>query len=649
MSSAADAGKPEVSVVVPTRDRWSLLGVTLTAALAQRGMSLEVVVIDDGSSTPPPRIPALEDSRVRLIRNAGPRGVAHARNLGIAEARGKWIAFLDDDDLWAPDKLLRQINAAEAGGASFAYAAVALVTGDLGRVRLAAAPDSERLGQMLRAYNAIPAGASNVVADASLVRELGGFDPTFSHLADWDLWIRLAERGDGAACADTLVGYRLHRDSMRSTAGGVLTELALLDRKHGRSGPPPAGRIWIYRWLAEGQLLSGKRLAAAGTSLRGAVRCRSLPDLYRAARVLLGDGSKLGGSADGSDAYPAVVREDWMRPLVSVAYGSDAKSVRGGPRRSSWAKLRLRMLAAIALDRTLRLTRFEAGLAVVYHELRSDQEPIPAQPTGELPLSVPAEAFRGQLQHFRDRYRIVRARDLREAMLSRRRGEPFPLAVTFDDDLRSHLDLALPILRETGSAATFYLTGASLRGPASFWWERVERAVAAGVGEKLLGTTDPHQALDTVSSLIPEEREAVSKELIDLLGGELESAGLRAEHVAAIGDTGCDVGFHTRDHERLPELSDARLAQAMRNGLADLEEAFGSQLRSIAYPHGAADPRVGAAARSAGFGSGYTTDGSAIRSDTDPLLMGRLYPSQASTAHLAYQLSSAIWRAFREE
>ena len=103
MRSAADsAGKPDVSVVVPTRDRWTLLDATLTSALAQQGVNFEIIVIDDGSSSQPPPMPALTDPRVRLIRNAGPHGVARARNLGIDQARGQWIAFLDDDDVWAP-------------------------------------------------------------------------------------------------------------------------------------------------------------------------------------------------------------------------------------------------------------------------------------------------------------------------------------------------------------------------------------------------------------------------------------------------------------------------------------------------------------------------------------------------------------------
>ena len=113
--------------------------------------------------------------------------------------------------------------------------------------------------QLLAAYNAIPAGASNVVVTTDLAREVGGFDPSFGHLADWDLWVRLAAAAPGAACDEPLVGYRLHSQSMRSTAGGAFAELARFDRMHGRPGRVPPGRIWFYRWLADGQLLAGRK------------------------------------------------------------------------------------------------------------------------------------------------------------------------------------------------------------------------------------------------------------------------------------------------------------------------------------------------------------------------------------------------------
>src|ERR671936_561680 len=104
---------PQVSVVLPTRDRPSELSRALSSTRSQRGVTSEVIVVDDGS-VPPVAVP--EDG-VRLIRIAPSCGVAHARNRGIAAARGEWIALLDDDDVWAPDRLRRMLTVARATGA----------------------------------------------------------------------------------------------------------------------------------------------------------------------------------------------------------------------------------------------------------------------------------------------------------------------------------------------------------------------------------------------------------------------------------------------------------------------------------------------------------------------------------------------------
>src|ERR1044071_8329951 len=111
-----------VSVIIPTRDRAHLLFRTLQSVLAQSIENLEVMVVDDGSVDANGAVAAAADPRVRVIRNQEPTGVSVARNRGIAAARGVWIAFCDDDDLWAPNKLQQQLNAADRAGANWAYA-----------------------------------------------------------------------------------------------------------------------------------------------------------------------------------------------------------------------------------------------------------------------------------------------------------------------------------------------------------------------------------------------------------------------------------------------------------------------------------------------------------------------------------------------
>jgi glycosyltransferase involved in cell wall biosynthesis len=108
-----NGGRPLVSVVLPTRNRPERLVRALRSVLAQSYTNLEVLIVDDASTVPVAEAVegvAIGDSRVRQFRLATNSGAAAARNEAFAQARGGVIAFIDDDDLWKPDKLARQVD-----------------------------------------------------------------------------------------------------------------------------------------------------------------------------------------------------------------------------------------------------------------------------------------------------------------------------------------------------------------------------------------------------------------------------------------------------------------------------------------------------------------------------------------------------------
>jgi glycosyltransferase involved in cell wall biosynthesis len=282
---------PEVSVVIPTRGRWPLLSVTLASALGQEGVDHEVVVVDDGSrDETSARLADVRDRRLRVVSNERPRGVAAARNRALAEARGEWVAFLDDDDLWAPLKLHTQLAAADAAGADFAYAAAVVVDERYVPFHTPALPHPERLARDLRSANVIPAGSSNVIARSELVRAVGGVDERFNELDDWDLWLRLAHAGRATASPEVLVAYVEHARNMPTARHTDLAhELEMLVRKHAAADPPirvEPDRLDFARWVARGHGRAGRRLAAARAYAAAAVRHRSPADAARALRVL---------------------------------------------------------------------------------------------------------------------------------------------------------------------------------------------------------------------------------------------------------------------------------------------------------------------------------------------------------------------------
>ena len=129
----------DVTVVIPTRDRHELLAAhALPSALGQKGVSVEVIVVDDGSARPVAEAPG-----VRVIRHAQSRGIAAARNAGIFSAAAAWVAFLDDDDLWAPAYLKSILDA--AGDAAWAYAAGIIIDGSYAVIGELKAPDPVRV------------------------------------------------------------------------------------------------------------------------------------------------------------------------------------------------------------------------------------------------------------------------------------------------------------------------------------------------------------------------------------------------------------------------------------------------------------------------------------------------------------------------
>ena len=262
--------------MVPTRNRWSHLSTAaLPAALRQEAVDLELLVIDDGSTDGTAQALAeLRDDRLRTIRNERPEGVARARNRGIAEARAPWIAFLDDDDLWSPRKLRAQLDAAAAAEADFAYAAAVFVDEQGTVLRPDPAPDPRTVARALRGSDVV-GGPSTVLARTALLRKLGGFEPTLSVLADWELWLRLAEAGRAAACPEVLVAYTEHGANMSAaSADRAFRELDVLMERHGLARDLDGVRF--TRWLASHQRRGGARLAAARIYLRGALRHRSL-------------------------------------------------------------------------------------------------------------------------------------------------------------------------------------------------------------------------------------------------------------------------------------------------------------------------------------------------------------------------------------
>jgi glycosyltransferase involved in cell wall biosynthesis len=270
---------PQVSVIVPTRNRARRLDLALGTALGQSGVDLEVLVVDDGSTDDTEGVVSrLRDPRIRYLKRATRGGVSVARNVGIEAAGGAWIAFLDDDDVWAPTKLSRQVAATVAQGRAWSYAGEVLVDADLRILAGAPPPPPEEVVRGVERHNSVPAGASNVVVGAEVLAAVGSFDPELTIGEDWDLWIRLSRWGPPGWVRSPLVAISYHSGNASRDAAAMLRQLDVIADRYGIR----VDRARHYRWAAWHALLEGRRADAVRYYVR-AVGAGDVASLGRAA------------------------------------------------------------------------------------------------------------------------------------------------------------------------------------------------------------------------------------------------------------------------------------------------------------------------------------------------------------------------------
>lgn len=289
-------------------------------------------------------------------------------------------------------------------------------------------------------------------------------------------------------------------------------------------------------------------------------------------------------------------------------------------------------LASLTARRFRRATR-PAGLVLVHHGISTTTTDHSISLSPPLPIDV----LREQLRYLQRRYHIVALSELTERLDGGQRIPRVRLALTFDDDLASHHELVAPLLVDLGLPATFFLTGAGTSGSFSFWWLDLEQLFKAGGDawdevraevERIWGPSRSApglwQVARTIQASPPAVRDTIAERLRSIAAPLVHERGLSASEVAELASAGFEIGFHTRRHYQLQTLTDTELAQNLEDGRDTLSQAAGQPLSKIAYPHGAADLRIAAAAARAGFRYGFTTDAAAVAPDTDPLLVPRL-------------------------
>lgn len=245
---SATEGLPLISVVIPcyNAERW--IEATLRSVLAQGWPKLEIIVVDDGSS----------DHSVERIRTHFPSvtvlqqknsGVAAARNLGIANSNGDWIAFVDADDIWLPGKLHEQWQAlTRQPDGRMAYAAWDIWSCTTPEPEASLVSDLDLRGKDASLWDG-PSGwiypdlledccvwTSTVLAHRSLFDEIGAFDEKLRIGEDYDLWLRASQVTPILRVAKPLALYRIHSDSITKKAPDINYQALVITRAINRWG-----------------------------------------------------------------------------------------------------------------------------------------------------------------------------------------------------------------------------------------------------------------------------------------------------------------------------------------------------------------------------------------------------------------------------
>ena len=202
-----DPGKPTVSVTLTTYDRKEMLGRALRSVLGQTIPPLEVIVCDDGSTDCTMEELAPEFPAVTWLRQEN-KGVAAARNLGVRHARGEWIALLDSDDEWKPEKLERQLSLVKKNPRLKACHTGEAWVRNGNPVTLPKFLDKSPTGLFSRSLRRCLICPSSVLLHHEVFSEIGYFDESFPVCEDYDFWLRLLLLTRPGLVDQALVGVR---------------------------------------------------------------------------------------------------------------------------------------------------------------------------------------------------------------------------------------------------------------------------------------------------------------------------------------------------------------------------------------------------------------------------------------------------------
>jgi glycosyltransferase involved in cell wall biosynthesis len=221
----------QVSVIIPVFNGERTIRRAVDSVVAQTLLDLEIIIIDDGSTDHTNEfITQFVSDRLRVIRHPQNRGSAAARNTGITAAQGRWIAFLDSDDTWMPDKLTRQVALLEQVGPSAAACSTGYYLHKAGRdltISLNLPPEQFHREVL---FGCMISPGTTLIVDRRVFDEIGMFDESFRRLEDWDWLLRFSERHSMVFIPEPLADIYLAARSGEQAVSQSISVLDAIDR-----------------------------------------------------------------------------------------------------------------------------------------------------------------------------------------------------------------------------------------------------------------------------------------------------------------------------------------------------------------------------------------------------------------------------------
>ena len=267
---------PLVTAVIPMYNSEKTIDETLRSVRAQTYRNLEIIVVDDGSTDNCAAIAEqhkVADPRVRLIPQIN-GGVAAARNRGVTESKGEFIAPIDADDLWEPTKIKKQMSAMLQGGSKvgLVYTWQATIDEESRIISITHQPEHE--GRVLEAIlrsNFVGGGSPALMRKEAILKS-GGYDTSLransaQGCEDWKLYVQISERYEFVVVREHLTGYRRTRGRMSEDTFQMLRSYELASLQLRQSIPQCAehietGRKNYREWLLSNSVRSGDVRAA---------------------------------------------------------------------------------------------------------------------------------------------------------------------------------------------------------------------------------------------------------------------------------------------------------------------------------------------------------------------------------------------------